>query len=70
MKKSKILKLKDFVTLQIILIVKDSLTNRGKIKFNNTFNNQKLHMVKIQDQLEPTSSKKAILKVKNMDNFQ
>ena len=55
MKDSKILKLKDFVTLQIILIVKDSLTNRGKTKFNNTFNNRKLHMVKIQDQLEPTS---------------
>ena len=37
MKELKILKLKDFSTLQNILFVKDSLTNKGMTSFNKIF---------------------------------
>ena len=37
MKELKILKLKDFITLQNILFVKDSLTNEGMTSFNKIF---------------------------------
>ena len=37
MKELKILKLKDFITLQNILFVKDSLTNNGMTSFNKIF---------------------------------
>ena len=37
MKELKILKLKDFITLQNILFVKDSLTNEGITSFNKIF---------------------------------
>ena len=37
MKELKILKLKDFITLQNILFVKDSLTNEGMTSFDKIF---------------------------------
>ena len=45
----KILKLKDFIALQAILFVKDSLTNEQMTSFDEIFfNNPKLHVTKLQ----------------------
>ena len=48
MKELKILKLKDFLTLQNILFVKDSLTNKGITSFNiSTIHNYTLPKYKV-----------------------